>query len=100
MGSEFGRDRLLKKRDRFIAETINETLLADETGVLFMGAFHDVISQLAPDIAIEAVKQRAKEAAYFRCLVSGGDDKTFDRLAAYLTRPPKSGGPRVKGGAD
>jgi len=88
VGGEFGRDRLLKKRDRFIAETINETLLADETGVLFMGAFHDVISQLTPDIEIEAIKQREKVAAYFRCLISGGDEKTFDRLAAYLTRPP------------
>ena len=42
---------LLKRRDRHIAEYINETLGPDETGILFLGLLHSVEEHLAKDIA-------------------------------------------------
>jgi hypothetical protein len=87
----FGGDPLLKKRDRFIASTINKTLMTGETGVLFGGAFHDVLSHLPDDIAREELKIREKVKDYFKLLVSGGDKEKFDRLARYLVQRPKAG---------
>lgn len=77
-------DKLMDKRDRFIAKTINETLKGEEAGVLFMGAFHDVITHLADDIAVEEVKKREKVRDYFKMLTSGGDEEKFNELAEYL----------------
>jgi len=41
---------LLKKRDAFIAQRIEATLRDDETGLLFIGAEHDICPYLYPDI--------------------------------------------------
>ena len=84
IGYRFHKDRLMEKRDRFIAETIGETLRNGETGVLFMGAFHDVTPYLAEDIHIEEVKNPQKVKDYFKTLISGGDEKKFNELAEYL----------------
>jgi hypothetical protein len=46
------RGTLLEKRDRYIAERINGTLLAGETGILFMGMLHEVTRFLDPDILV------------------------------------------------
>jgi hypothetical protein len=35
-------DSILRKRDRFIADRINRTLLAGETGILFLGMLHSL----------------------------------------------------------
>lgn len=86
MTDEWDRDGLLEKRDRFITKTIHQTLQQGERGVLFLGAFHDAISKLASDIDVKAVKDPQKVAAYFRCLMSGGDEEAFEQLGNYLTR--------------
>ena len=91
----FGEDLLLEKRDRFIASTINETLMTRETGVLFVGAFHDVRSHLPDDIAVEEVKIREKVKDYFKLLISGGDEEKFNQLADYLVS--KVPGPGARG---
>jgi len=46
--------KLLIERDKFIAETINQTLPKDEVGILFIGAAHKVDDELKkfPDIKI------------------------------------------------
>ena len=44
------RDTLLEKRDRYIADRINGTLGAGESGILFMGMLHEVAKYLDPDI--------------------------------------------------
>lgn len=44
---------LLNARDRFIAERINTTLGAGETGLLFLGMLHDLSPWLEADIRIE-----------------------------------------------
>jgi len=84
IGYRFHKDRLMEKRDRFIADTINQTLKAGETGALFIGAYHDVLSLLADNIAIEEVKKTEKVREYFKVLISGKDKERFDELAEYL----------------
>ena len=46
------RDSLLERRDRFVADRINQTLGRGETAVLFMGMLHRVQGLLDPDIRI------------------------------------------------
>jgi hypothetical protein len=46
------RDSLLEKRDRFIAERINATLAAGESGILFLGMLHKAAKYLDPDIDV------------------------------------------------
>jgi hypothetical protein len=46
------RDTLLEKRDRFIADRINGTLGAGESGILFMGMLHEVARYLDSDIKV------------------------------------------------
>ena len=46
------RDTLLEKRDRYIADRINSTLGAGETGVLFIGMLHAVSNHLNRDIKV------------------------------------------------
>ena len=84
IGYRFHKGRLMMKRDKFIAGTINQTLKAGETGALFIGAYHDVVTHLADDIAVEEVKNREKVRDYFKMLISGKDEERFDQLAKYL----------------
>lgn len=86
IGYRFHKDKLMEKRDRFIAETIGETLRNGETGVLFMGAFHDVTPHLAEDIHVEEVKNPQKVKDYFKTLISGGNEEKFDELSKYLVQ--------------
>jgi len=76
--------RLMEERDSFIAETINETLKSQERGILFLGAFHNVLSRLADDIQVTEVKNAGKVKNYFASLISGNDNLEFNQLAAYL----------------
>lgn len=48
-------DDLLRKRDRFIATTINQTLREGETGLLFLGMIHSAVRLLAPDIQVRSL---------------------------------------------
>jgi hypothetical protein len=84
---KFQKGRLLDRRDRFIARRINETLRTDETGILFLGAYHSVIPRLSPDIWVKEVKEQRKVKEYFDLLVRGGHPQRFRELADYLTSP-------------
>ena len=90
IGYRFHKDRLMEKRDRFIAKTINETLKDGERGVLFIGAYHDVFLYLEKDVSVEEVKNRDKVRDYFKMLISGGDKVKFDKLTEYLTLKTKA----------
>jgi pheromone shutdown protein TraB len=46
------KDILLEQRDAYIASKINNTLENEKTGILFIGAEHNVITKLASDIEI------------------------------------------------
>lgn len=55
------RDLLLAKRDAFIAARIDQTLLAGETGILFMGMLHNLAGCLPADIQVCYPLQRPSE---------------------------------------
>jgi hypothetical protein len=45
-------EALLKRRDEFMAQRINDTLKSGETGILFLGMLHSVERYLHPDIEV------------------------------------------------
>lgn len=49
------KDELLDERDKFIAKAIDTTLKESETGILFIGAFHNVIPKLPKDIEVRTL---------------------------------------------
>jgi hypothetical protein len=51
---------LLRKRDRFIAQRIDATLDDGETGLLFMGALHQVERLVPPRIRVEHLDVRTR----------------------------------------
>ncbi len=86
--------KLLEDRDNFIARTIESTLKEGDRGVLFIGAYHDVLSKLPVDIRIVQVKEVTKVREYHRIL-SNMSSKTraqFQQLAEYLAAPVSASG--------
>jgi len=81
------RNRLTRERDKFIAKTIDKTLEEGETGVLFIGSYHDILPHLSKDIAVEQVREREKINAYFEELIAGKNEKRLVELAEYLISP-------------
>lgn len=81
------RDHLMEARDRFMAETIHETLKPGETGVLFIGSQHNVASHLAEDISVEMVKSPTKASAYFEELFSNQNSDEFEELRQHMIAP-------------
>lgn len=49
------KDELLQERDAYIAKAIDISLKDDETGLLFIGAVHNVIPKLAKDIEVKSL---------------------------------------------
>lgn len=82
------KNNLLKKRDSYIAQRINETLNDGQTGILFLGAYHDIIPNIAKDIRVVEVKDANKVRNYQKSLFSVGKNKDeFEELAKYLIAP-------------
>jgi hypothetical protein len=85
---KLNRGKLLKQRDDFIAGRINETLAEGEAGILFIGAYHDIISRLAPDIRVGQVKEVARVKEYHTTLINKRKyDQYLRELGEYLTSP-------------
>jgi hypothetical protein len=79
------RDRLLRKRDRFIAARVADSLAPDETGALFIGAYHDVRQQLPGDISIHEVKETTRVKEYHHLLRFGSRQRSrIEALGRYL----------------
>jgi hypothetical protein len=76
----------LRRRDRFIAATIDETLEPDETGILFIGAYHKVIKSLPKDITVIELKEVAKIREYQKTIQSHSKIKIeqLERLTQYM----------------
>jgi len=53
-------DTLLKRRDQFIAQRINDTLKCGETGILFLGMLHSVEGYFHPDVKVIYPLQRRR----------------------------------------
>jgi len=85
---KLARGRLLKQRDEFMAGRINETLAAGETGILFIGAYHDVSHRLAPEIKVAQVKEMVRVKDYHKSLINTRRyDQYLQSLGEYLTSP-------------
>ena len=84
---KFRKNGLLKARDNHIAKQINQNLPEGETGLCFLGAYHDVLSKLARDIKIILVKDPEKVKEYYRRLTKGETTGAVNDLARYLARP-------------
>jgi len=85
---KLAQSKLLRQRDDFIARRIKETLSEEEPGILFIGAYHDVIPKLPQDIEIREVKKAEKVREYQRLLSNPRRDKRhFEQLAQYLISP-------------
>lgn len=55
---------LLKQRDEYIVKRINETLKDGETGIVFLGASHNVVNMLPKDIEVEEVRGKEEVERY------------------------------------
>lgn len=85
------KERLLKARDNFIAQQINQKLEKEETGICFLGAYHEVLPKLAMDINIVFFKKPEKVKKYYQYLSKKRKERNnkLGALACYLTRPIK-----------
>lgn len=80
--------KLLRQRDDFIANRINETLGQGETGILFVGAYHDVIPRLASDIEVTQLKDVERVREYHSALLrSRRYEQSLQKLSDYLVSP-------------
>lgn len=76
---------LINKRDKYIASQINKTLQNGGTGILFIGAQHNVKKWIDRDIQIKEIKDPAKIKEYHQLLpFYYRNRKKFDALARYL----------------
>lgn len=82
-----GKKELTRKRDIFIAMTINGTLEEGEKGVVFMGAYHDIIPGLSADIEVARLKDREKLLEYMKEVTIGRDEGRLRELDEYVVSP-------------
>lgn len=79
--------KLLKARDEFIAKQISTQLREGETGVCFLGAYHQVLPKLAKDIKVVLFKNPDKVKEYYQALSSSKKKWIISSLARYLIKP-------------
>lgn len=84
---KISKSRNLRERDTFISMRISETLRQSETGILFIGAYHNIVNHLPKDIQITEVKKIEKVRQYQKIIQTGRGRTSmqFDQLSAYLT---------------
>lgn len=83
--------KLLKARDEFITQQINQNLEPRETAICFLGAYHQVLTKLAKDIKVLLLKKPEKVKEYYQALSSSLKEGVVNGLARYLTKPVKNG---------
>ena len=82
------KDKLLKQRDDFIAKRITESLGEGETGILFIGAYHNIIPSLPADIKVVQFKEVGKVRKYHTALINRRRwDRYLQELSEYLVSP-------------
>jgi len=82
---KLGKNRLLRKRDEFIARRIDETLDEGETGIIFIGAFHNIKGKLPEDVQVMEVKHTEEVREYQKLLPSCQKNRErFEELGRYL----------------
>jgi len=76
---------LLNKRDSFIVKRIVETLNDNETGIIFIGAYHNVKKRLPGNIMVTEVKNIEKVKEFQKIMpFYNKNKKRFDELSSYL----------------
>ena len=82
------KNSLLRDRDAYIAQRITKTLNAGETGVLFIGAFHNVRTFLPEDIHVLEIKDIKMIREYQKLIpLHKKNMQALDKLAAELVAP-------------
>lgn len=82
------RSKLLNQRDKFIAGRIAATLDPNEKGIIFLGAYHDILKKLPKDIAIKELKEINKVREYQKLLPFHVQKKQrYLELSHYLIKP-------------
>ncbi len=95
---ELLKNKLLDRRDRFIAGRIDWTLGKGETGILFIGAYHNVKAHLPSDVRVIEIKDAGRVMQYQRLLpVHNAHKKHFQELRRYLTAEVETMGEDMKG---
>jgi len=85
------KNELLRKRDEFIANRINGTLNQGETGIIFIGAYHNIKKWLPKDIQVREIKDADKIREYQRLLPFYKKNKErFEELGRYLVSKVES----------
>jgi len=78
--------KLLTKRDNFIAKSIDESLGHSETGIIFIGAYHNIKERLAKSICVKEIKNARKVKEYQMLLPFCNKHKRrFEKLGGYLS---------------
>jgi len=76
---------LLRKRDKFIAKSIDESLGQGEAGIIFIGAYHNIKKRLPGNIRCIEIKDAQKVKEYQMLLpFCHKRKKQFDELTDYL----------------
>ena len=76
---------LLRQRDEYIAQRIDRALQEGETGILFIGAYHQIKPRLPRDIKIKEIKETRKIKDYQSLLpFYHKNRKRFEDLSGYL----------------
>jgi hypothetical protein len=79
------KNRLLIRRDKFIAQRIKKTLNSNERGIIFIGAYHKIKRKLPKDIQVKEIKDPEKVREYHKLLRSYlKNKKRFEQLARYI----------------
>ena len=79
------KNRLLNKRDEFIARRIEETLNQDGTGIIFIGAFHNIKERLPKDVRIMEIKNTEKVREYQKLIPFYDKNRErIEKLGRYL----------------
>ncbi len=82
------KNKLLEKRDRFISRRISQTLNHKETGIIFIGTYHNIKKWLPKDIQIREIRDTQKVKEYQRLLpFYNRNKKRFEVLSRYLISP-------------
>jgi len=78
----------LYRRDKFIAGRIAESLGENETGILFIGAYHNILKRLPVEIKVIELKEIAKIRAYQRAIQPGSITNTLklEQLITYVIK--------------
>ena len=69
---KFVKNRLLAQRNRSIAGQIAQALLKNQTGILFVGAYHVIRPNMPADIRAREVQEIQKTSAYQQLVLFAG----------------------------